>query len=92
MMDFEKLTKKVNVVKQSSVKDEGVRAIQDATKSPTKETKSINLTSVCLSVCQSVCVRACVCVCVCVRTCVCAYLYNDNDGVFNTFSGFWWRL
>ena len=37
VLDFEKLTKKVNLVKGSSTKDEGAQAILDATKSPVKE-------------------------------------------------------
>ena len=40
VVDFEKLTKKVGVVKETSVKDEGARAILDATASTAKETKS----------------------------------------------------
>lgn len=40
VVDFEKLTKKVGVVKESSVKDEGARALLEAAKSPVKETKS----------------------------------------------------
>ena len=40
VVDFEKLTKKVGVVKESSVKDEGARALLDAAKSSVRETKS----------------------------------------------------
>lgn len=40
VLDFEKLTKKVGVVKDSSVKDEGAHAILEAAKSPVTETKS----------------------------------------------------
>ena len=42
VVDFEKLTKKVGVVKEASVKDEGARALLEAAKSPVRETKSNN--------------------------------------------------
>jgi len=37
VLDFEKLTKKVSLVKDSSTKDEGAQAISEAAKSPAKE-------------------------------------------------------
>lgn len=37
MLDFEKLTKKVNVVKASNAKDEGAQAILEAAKAPVRE-------------------------------------------------------
>ena len=43
VLDFEKLTKKVNVVEDSSVKDEGARAILEAVKSPVKEVQCKSL-------------------------------------------------
>ena len=69
MGDFEKLTKKVGVVKDSSVKDEGARAILDAAKSSVREMKS-NLTTIIWLHCFYKSVHACVCVHMCVYVCI----------------------